>query len=65
MKNYFRGSSLEETLERTGLNPEEGGNKLLWKFGNYLSATKVSYPRSLNPHLQTQLSQFLSCFVFI
>jgi hypothetical protein len=35
MKIYFWGSSLEESLGRTGLNPEEGVNKLLWKFGNY------------------------------
>jgi hypothetical protein len=36
MKIYFRGSSLKEGLGKTGLNPEEGGNKLLWKFGNSL-----------------------------
>ena len=37
MKNYFRDSSPEQSLGRNGLNSEEGGNKLLWKFGNYLS----------------------------
>jgi hypothetical protein len=46
MKNYFKGSSLEEILERNCLNPEDGSIKLLWNLGNYLSVAKVSYPRS-------------------